>query len=332
MMKCIRAVTVILTIAILCSVSGVYASWNYAQGMTESVLAVFKFSVFPWTGSDILPEDNQVGENHRTLIDTIINGPGIGLNTSKSYLNKQIDKRKDGGVGWSGGRDTLGSVSVSQGDELNELFALESSNLEFLVHFVNDNTYEIFTTGVDLGERGTIDWLGRNDDPGKPNIALGEYIYPIYKTTVVKNNGTWEAVETALGCAKSDWYDESRRNENATQIPSFDPDTWVEAEMGKTFDTAIWTFVGDSQITIHNSKTSLLYYKMKDANGGVRTVKSYDVGCVIKIYSADQTLIATSTVQNANGVSYVGVSWNASANTLYYISFEGVRNPSFAVS
>ena len=37
----------------------------------------------------------------------------------------------------------------------------------------------------------------------------------------------WEIVETKKGKALSCWYDENRRN-NITQIPSFDPTSWVE--------------------------------------------------------------------------------------------------------
>jgi hypothetical protein len=48
------------------------------------------------------------------------------------------------------------------------------------------------------------------------------------RTMVIKENGVWRAVETKLGYAESAWYEESRRNANATQIPSFDPDTFKE--------------------------------------------------------------------------------------------------------
>ena len=335
MLRFVKSMTLVMALVLILSIVGVQSTWKYAQSPVPFVSATLKFDVFPWTGSDILPEDSQVGENHRRLIDAIINGSGIGLNSSKSYLNDEIKDRKNKLLG-GGARDTIGSVAITQREKLIDLFALESRNLNFLIRFVDDNTYEIFTTSIDLGEEGTIDWLGRNDEPGKPNIALGEYIYPIYRTTVTKVNGTWTAQETVLGAAKSDWYDESRINANATQIPSFDPDplnSWVEGERGKTIDTAIWTFVGDSQTTIHNSKTEPLYYKIKDSNGGLRTVKSPDVGCIIKIYSSNQTLIATSTVKtDANQVQYVEVNWEATANTLYYITFEGFRNPSYSVS
>ena len=232
MLRVIKSLTLVMAIVLILSVVGVYSTWEYARGSVLPKSVELKISALPWTGADILPEEDQIGQNHRALIDAIINGEGIGLNTSGSYLNKEIRERQDGGGTifnrWT--RDTLGSMAVTQGDELNELFSLSSANLNFLIHFVSDNEYEIFTTGVDLGERGTINIWGNNSSAGKPTVPIGEYIYPIYKTTVIKTSGVWAATETKLGSAKSDWYDESRSNANATQIPSFDPDSWVEGD------------------------------------------------------------------------------------------------------
>ena len=215
------------------SVGGVYATWEYAEiaPLTEIISINIRLSEFNWTGSGNLPNDGGIGENHISLIDQIINHPQHGLNVSRSYLNEQIEDRQDGGLGWSGGRDTLGSMAVTQSSELDSIFGLSSNNLEFLIYFKSSNEYYIFTTNVYLGERGEINILGNNKTPGKPTVPIGEYIYPIYRTKIVKSNGTWSAVETVEGYAKSDWYDESRRNANATQIPSFDPTTFIEGKL-----------------------------------------------------------------------------------------------------
>ncbi len=223
----VRFFSCVICAILLLSVGGVYATWNYAQGSVKSAEESLKLNVFPWTGSEVLPEEDEVGENHRTLIDMIINGKGVGLNTSNSYLNKQIDKRQDGGW-FVPSRDTLGSMAVTQGDQLYELFGLTTSNLEFLIQFVSSNEYYLFTTGVYLGEKGSYSILGSK--PGSPTTPIGQYIFPIYRTVIRKTNGTWEAIETEEGSAKSAWYEESSSDSDRTQIPSFDPDTWVPGD------------------------------------------------------------------------------------------------------
>lgn len=229
-MKWMRSVGVILILIPMLVTGGAYAVWEYACQPIDPVKETIEFQMgdFLWSGSGSLPTDDVIGENHVSLIDRIINHPQHGLNASNSYLNQQIKKRQDGGLGWRNGRDTLGSMAVTQSDELDEIFGLSSDKLQFLIQFVNSNTYYLFTTGVELGERGACNIFGNNTKSGQPTVPLGYPIHPIYRTTVEKINGTWTATETLVGYATSAWYEESRSNANATQIPSFDPDTFTE--------------------------------------------------------------------------------------------------------
>ena len=232
-MKIMRAMSLIMCIVVIVSIGGVYAVWQYSSNRpnTESLEIPIKVGEFEWSGSGNLPTDDAIGEDHLALIQNIIAHPEHGLNQSGSYLNEQIEKRQDGGLGWRDGRDTLGSMAVTQSGELTEIFGLDASNLDFLIQFVSNTEYYIFTTGVDLGTRGEINWLGTsNKTPGKPTTPIGQSIYPIYRTKVVKENGTWKGIETVVGYATSAWYEESRSNANATQIPSFDPDTFTEGK------------------------------------------------------------------------------------------------------
>lgn len=229
MSRILLALTLLLTVF---SISGVYATWQYSSVGPNPVKCdiEIKLGEFNWAGSGDLPTDSEIGEDHISLVQNIINHAEHGLNTSNSYLNEQIKKRQDGGFGWSKGRDTLGSMAVDQSDELKEIFGLDASNLAFLIHTVSSDEYHIYTTGVYLGERGEINWLGNNKTPGKPTVPIGQPVYVIYKTKAVKTNGVWAAVETKVGYANSAWYEESRSNANATQIPSFDPDTFKEGK------------------------------------------------------------------------------------------------------
>lgn len=230
----VKRFSIILScLVLLASTGGVYATWQYSyMGPNPEAMEIpIKLGEFNWTGSGNLPTDDAIGEDHLSLIQQIVDHSEHGLNTSGSYLNKQIEDRQDGGWGWSGGRDTLGSMAVTQSTELKEIFGLDSNNLEFLIQFVSSTEYYIFTTGVYLGERGEINFWGTgNKTPGNPTVPIGQNIYPIYRTRIVKNNGVWVATETVEGYAKSAWYEESRSNATATQIPSFDPDSF---EQGK---------------------------------------------------------------------------------------------------
>lgn len=227
-----RLLPLMIALLSFVSVGGVFATWKYASTgpMPVTKELSIRMGEFNWAGSGDLPTDDAIGENHLSLIDQIINHPEHGLNTSRSYLNEQIADRQDGGIGWSGGRDTLGSMAVTQSDELTEIFGLASFSLDFLIQFKSSTEYYIFTTGEYLGERGEINIWGNNKTPGKPATPIGQSIYPIYRTKVVKTNGVWAAVETKIGYASSAWYEESRRNATATQIPSFDPDTFQEGK------------------------------------------------------------------------------------------------------
>ena len=207
-----KFISVIIVIFLLVTVSGTFATWKYATIpiSSEKGYITLKMDVFSWEGSEVLPDDEEEGLVHAVLIENIINGEGIGLNSPDSYLNDQLGTRKNI---WR--RDTLGSMAVTQGNALNDLFNLESQNVEFLIQMKNDSTYYIFTTSIDLGENGS------------PNFAIGETISPIYRTTVNKVNGKWEAVITEEGSAKSAYYEESRLlNPNKTKIPCFNPNTW----------------------------------------------------------------------------------------------------------
>ena len=208
-------ILLLLGFSMLVTSYSVYSSWLYAQGKVAYVIGTPSktLNVFEYAPEEVLPDD-VMGENHVVLLQDLV-GDEKGLNKPDSYLNKQIKTRQNGGF-FKPKRDTLGSMGADQSDELENLFTLESKNLSFLIKFVSDTTYYIFTTDVELGENGN------------PNYKIGEeYISPIYRTIVEKINGTWVTQTSAKGYALSAYYEESRLEANKTKIPSFDPDTWA---------------------------------------------------------------------------------------------------------
>lgn len=335
-----RSLACFVCVIFLLSIGCVFADWHYstdpAQETSDQVF--LQVSEFTWEGSDILPDDVQ-GEDHAWLINNLIsgkkNGSVIGLDNPNSDLSDYIQDRLSGGLGWK--RDYFGSMAVTGDAEMEALFGAAAQGLSFIIQVVNDNEYYIFTTSVYLGERGEPNWLNTgNKTPGKPSVPIGEYIYPIYRTKITRPNSStpWNIVETKAGKALSDWYDENRRNANITQIPAFDPNSWVEAKLGgsATTDQAIWTFVGDEATAYPDARSTPVYYRLTPKSAGNRVVTSYNTDCTIKVYSSSGQLLATSApATDGSGTPYVSVAWNGSANTLYYLSFEGSMSMHFTV-
>lgn len=211
-----KTAVVSLCLLLLLSITEVFPAWIYAEmplyGSGGSIK--LETGVFQWQGSEVLPDEEEDGEGyaHAELITNIIDGENIGLNSPDSYLNEQIAVRLDK----HGGHDTLGSMAITQGTALTELFNLHTDNVTFLIHMKSDTLYYIFTTSLDLGEKR------------KPTYKIGSTISPIYRTTVVKQNGKWVATKTEEGSAKSAYYEETQPSlfENISRIPSFDPTTW----------------------------------------------------------------------------------------------------------
>ena len=209
----------------------VSARWDYYPRYPADALGIsFHLEEKYWTGSDILPDDEEEGQDHKWLIENLVYGENIGLNYKNSDLNDYINDRLKGGWNWK--RDYFGSMAVTGDDEMEELFGAKAGGgLSFIIHVVSDNEYHIYTTSVYLGERGEPNWLNTsNKTPGKPTVPIGSYIEPIYRTVLIRANTSspFEIKETKAGRAQSAWYDENRSNANITQIPSFNVKTWQE--------------------------------------------------------------------------------------------------------
>ena len=241
-MRKFTATLALCVLAVMLSVGGVSASFNYTHHKPDSIYGSLgvQMNDFIWQGSDILPDEEETGTDHLFLVQNMVDGsmsgrPEIGLNDPDSELNQYINKRLEGGIGWRDGRNYFGSMAVTGSEEMEAIFGAAAKGLSFIVEVdENDpsgNTYYIYTTDVYLGERGEPNWLGTsNKTPGKPTVPIGQYIEVIYRTKLVRpdKNSAFDIIETKKGKAKSDWYDENRSNANVTQIPAFDIETWVE--------------------------------------------------------------------------------------------------------
>ncbi|MBE6132959.1 MAG: hypothetical protein E7180_06200 [Erysipelotrichaceae bacterium] len=325
------------------TISGVSATFNYGIDDIPEFETQLNVGLgdFKWLGYDELPNEIE-GQNHAALLNNLINGTTangvvVGLNNPNSELNGYIDDRLDGGL-FVPKRDYFGSMAVTGGAEMEAIFGTESAELSFIIQVVDDLNYYVYTTSVYLGERGELNWLNQRTKDGNPSIAIGEYIYAIYRSKLNRatTSSSWNIVETLVGKAKSAWYEENRSNATLTQIPSFDIKTWEEApNAGKEFNTthAIWTFVGDSVNPKRETLSENTYYRIKSKTARTITVSSTAATSTIRIYNEGRSLMYTSTrTTDAQNNTIVQVSFQAAANTMYYIEITGAVNIPFTVS
>ncbi len=327
-----KIVAVIAFLGIVLGSVGVYANWQYSNAPVSPLdknISLGLGDYITWDGSENLPTDVE-GENHNSLITNLIYGTASGnytngLNNSNSALNDYINDRVAGS--WIGGwkYDYFGSMAIVGGDEMTKLFEADTKGLNFIIQKVSNTKMYIYTTSVYLGTPGELNWINQRVKDGAPSIPIGEYIYAIYRTELTRSNSNseWNTVESLVGKAKSDWYDESRSNENLTQIPSFDITTWdVSNTMGTemTLESAIWTFDGDTPNTNVVSKTTPTYYRIMPKSGGTRVITPDKNSARISVYNQNGELIADNSDTNATNSS---VSFVAIANETYFISVYG---------
>lgn len=322
--RLMNTTSLVLAVLLIVSVGGTFATWQYARGKCDDVVENLPLDVFPWEGAEILPEEDEVGKNHRNLIEMILNGTvtdangnvtKLGLNHSGSYINNEI---KDRSGSWLAKSDTLGSMDFWEKADIEKYFNTSNENITFVIYFPEgvSNTYYLFTTDVDLET---------NDSP---NIAIGEDIYPIYRTVLTKNSeGIWEATETKLGYAESDWYD-NRITGSLLRYPSFDPASWVEGEMGMTVETAIWAYSGQNSTIYPENTATVVYYKLKPSSRTSYTVYTADEAVQIYVLDNNQNMVVvTDGAQGSNKVTFT-----ASANTVYYIKISGSTKIDFSIT
>ena len=325
-----KIMSLLCVVIVAFSVAGVYAAWFYdEEDAVYPVTETIPLQFFPWEGSELLPEEE--GFNHAWLIENLLNGKdangnGIGLNHPNSELNDNIDDRWTSSGWLDPKKDTVGSMSTWIGGNLDSIFGTEAANLEFLIEFIDDNNdgkidcYYIYTVGLQFSDNPTWGiW-------GSPYIPYGKKLYPVYRTKVEKDGyGQWAAIDSKLGFAESAEYDASTVVGSWSSIPSFDQDTW-EAVLedssnmpGQSMADPLWTYAGlENSITVL-SETAYVYYAIQPLTSKQLTIACDDNNCKFTVYDANMQQVTQ------------GTSWNASANTTYYIAVSGAKTITFTV-
>ena len=305
---------------LFCSNFFVKAQWIYSGSAPSNFDLDLDITVFQWKGSEGLPNDVQ-GENHRGLIDTILDGVivdangktvEIGLNNPDSYISKEIETRS---TNWLFSSKTLGSMDYWERNDIAEYFDLDTTGLTFLIYFPEgiSDTYYLYTTSVELGDN-------------TPNVPIGQNIYPIYQTVIEKNeNGKWVATETKVGYAKSAYYSNPVTGSWLVKYPSFDPSTWFAGDLGTSFDDAVYTYAGETVTTYLTLPTDVRYYKLtatSNKNISISTENSY---AKFNVYNSSGSLVSAS--KGAQGTS--AITFKPSNNSVYYIGVSGDTSITF---
>ncbi len=188
---------VLFFIVFISSISGVFATWLFAEGPAETVLSSqnITLSEFYWEPEEILPGVTP-GQNYLDLHASILDNDKAGLNSSKGTLEKAVLNDSDG---------LLHCDQNIQGGNLKHLFTTqESKDLDFLVEYVSDNEFLIYMYK-------TYDVY---------NAAIGMTRIQVYVTTYLKANDIWVGKETHVGTAVVQYLPNSN-------LVAIDVDTWA---------------------------------------------------------------------------------------------------------
>ncbi|MBO5712783.1 MAG: hypothetical protein J6R88_01090 [Clostridia bacterium] len=177
--KKIKYITLVIFVAFMLTITGVYASWLYAYKPPELKNATAVVKAFTWQGVEQLPEFDTLGENHVLLIENVLYEASYGLNATKKPIIHNYLK-KDGNIIYS-------DQSVSGGNLKHILLdGTTSENLRFQVHRISATEYLVVTYAQRDLNAATVD---------KTRIQ-------VFLTTVYKNiEGTWHASNSYVGTA-----------------------------------------------------------------------------------------------------------------------------------
>ncbi len=318
---------VAITLAFSLGTSKVFAEWKYDGALSANVDLGVNVIVMPWEGADELPNQSEYGNNHKILIEKVLNGTyisggnkqNIGLNTENSYLVEEINNRK--AIAYRDANQ-LGSMDLWQSDRINEFFDLstDSNNVEFILKFPDgsNDTYYLYSTSLFLG------------DGWSPEIPVGTPIYPVYKTTLQRNSdGKWEAISTEVGYAPS-----ARYNNPYTGLAlgnAFDTNNWKKGKIGTGFNDAVYTKLNYAMPVESHDPTNETYYYYNNGNTTNNLTVTVDKSekAVVYVYDSNGSLVTTrnNTTQGSQTVTF-----KPSRNAKYYIKVTGDTYCTFTVT
>ncbi len=195
---------ILCCLLIFVSVGGAFASWYYSQAITQSADEEIGVNLqdFVWKPVEILPTESEIGENHLSLIELILNerDKGYGLNYDKknvleSYLNRE-------GIVFSNQKTSGGNIKFVSDD---------TKQLYYCIEKISDTMYYAYTFSY-----------------SELNAAKGtSTAIPVYRTVLEKTD-KWRAPRSYFGYAKTKRLsDMGASNVSGTLAYSIDVTTWT---------------------------------------------------------------------------------------------------------
>ena len=187
--RTLRRLSLLLSLVLLLSVGGVYATWQYAHDPVQSKSTDLNptMDVFDYPPEEVLPggDENQEDDkeevdlnntNHFSLIDLLLNAEkGYGLNRKNSFLYELLE---DDGVVYSNQHVTGGNLKFVLDDKNN------TSGLYYCVEWISETECHAYTfTVAELATAGG---------------SVTEIV--AYKTILVKTD-QWRATTSYKGYA-----------------------------------------------------------------------------------------------------------------------------------
>lgn len=211
MKKYVRFICSALVVAIISLTcyfaSGVNAAWHYAMNPTSQIDLNMSIGLFPWQGSEELPDLGDDGQSHLALIERLTMTE-YGLNDPSSFLSEYIEDRFDDN------KDNAASVAPTPKGNLKDIFSTsEMQKLDFMIHFELDSSDNIIACDI---------YTFATEDVGN---KVGLNASPIYKTELEYRNDSWLPKSTYKGSATTMKYDAKQGGLRIT----VDPHSWVKA-------------------------------------------------------------------------------------------------------
>ena len=225
-----KIIAIVFAVVALFSITGVAATWIYAEGKVTNVhvhmpvtINQFKY----WTGSENLSAGEQVAV--QGFVDA------INDETEKAVIESVVDDRMDTSryMNEVGSMDPDANTNETYKQMLKILGLEENQNVSVVIKFIknwfnNVTGYEVYTTTFDLST------LKQSDFNNETYV-----VYPVNRTTFVKNGDTYSVNSTSVVCCRAMWYYQDNNNQydgtgGKDAIRSFDvtetrtepPDGW----------------------------------------------------------------------------------------------------------
>lgn len=197
-----------MALLLIFSASGVYATWLYAEpplDPAEQQIGL-SLSVFDYSPEEILPggdnEAPEIGQNHLSLIELILNDPDYGLNYgSKKVLHNYL---KSDGVVYSNQKVSGGNLRHLLNPTAN------THNMYYCLEKISDTVYYAYTFSMsDLSTAG------------------GSTVEIVAYRTVFEKTDKWNATTSHYGRARTRTLRDLGASADSNAIPySIDMSTW----------------------------------------------------------------------------------------------------------